>query len=156
MSSTYPCLPPGIMSGTYEYHPPSEVRKASEDKLAAGQRFGEDEAVVWCAELLQAARGETARVAEQLRVELGRTWRLPPSPPLPGFKKSLQRQRIHDLIGDLTNLADDLIGGLTNADLSGSKITAFGSYYSDGTIDFTEADLTNADLSGSEITAAHV
>merc|ERR1719424_2617489 len=41
MSSTYPCLPPGIMSGTYEYHPPSEfVRKVSEDKFAAGQRFG--------------------------------------------------------------------------------------------------------------------
>ena len=45
---------------------------------------------------------------------------------------------------------------LTDANLSGSKITASGSYYSDGTIDFTEADLTNADLSGSEITAAHV
>ena len=55
---------------------------------------------------------------------------------------------------------------LTNADLSGSKITANNDFFfkyiafvagsdyvGDTIIDFTEADLTNADLSGSEITA---
>ena len=131
------------MSGTYEYHPPSEfVRKVSEDKFAAGQRFGEAEA----AKHLQAAREETARaVAKQLRAELGRT--------VGGcIKTSLQRigfTDADDLIGDLTKLTDDLIKDLTNADLSGS-------YYSDGTIDFTEANLTNADLSGWTLSADEI
>ena len=47
----------------------------------------------------------------------------------------------------MSGLELDLIGDdLTNADLSGSKITTPGSYYSDGTIDFNEADHQSIDL----------
>ena len=164
------------MSGTYEYHPPSEfVRKVSEDKFAAGQRFGEAEA----AKHLQAAREETARaVAKQLRAELGRTWRLQ-------FKNSLQWQTIaemlrqyggpsgnsfalpseseYDLGGTRLSYSDfklatflavnaiktaaaDLIGDdLNYADLSGTKLTA-NPFANEVTIDFSGVNLTNDDL----------
>ena len=44
-------------------------------------------------------------------------------------------------------LIDFTAANLTSADLSGSKITARGSYYGPSTIDFTEATLAKADLS---------
>ena len=44
--------------------------------------------------------------------------------------------------------------GLTHADLSGSKLTAYpAGGYGDAVIDFGEANLANADLSGSELHA---
>ena len=106
---------------------------------------------------LQAAREETARVAEQLRVELGRTWRMQ-------FKNALQWQTIAEMLRQYGGPSGNSFAMPSESeyDLGGTRLSysdfKLATFLAEDAIKTAAADLIGddlnyADLSGSKLTA---